>query len=155
MDVVPHPSAVVTRELYEQIGAYREDLGTAADQEFFLRASVVAEPAPIPGMLAAFELGGTSSREGLVVRELAWRRLRLASGTAFGGRSSVDVVVTGLLIGRQLVRWAGGRVRRRIAVPRRRTDHRDLPESSRKVTEAEDAALGRRRHLRRPTSPRV
>jgi hypothetical protein len=116
LDNVPHPSAVVTRGLYEEIGLYREDLGTAADQEFFLRASLAAEPALVPETLAVFELGGTSSREGLVGRELAWHRLRLASGTAFGGRPSVDIVVTGVLIARRLARSTLGRLRRNVTV---------------------------------------
>ena len=54
LEVIPHPSAYVTRDLYYEIGSYREDLGTGADQEFFLRACMVAEPAQIPGVLAIF-----------------------------------------------------------------------------------------------------
>jgi glycosyltransferase involved in cell wall biosynthesis len=112
MKVVPHPAAYVTRELYEQLGLYREDLGTAADQEFFLRAAAVSRPVPIPGTLAAFEVSGVSSKEGLLGRELSWHRMRLVSGAAFGGHRSVDGLVTACLVVRQLVRWAAARSRR-------------------------------------------
>jgi glycosyltransferase involved in cell wall biosynthesis len=106
LEVIPHPSAYVARDLYRQVGLYREDLGSGADQEFFLRACMVAEPGQIPGLLAVFETGGVSSREGLVGRELSWHRMRVASRTAFAGNAGADWVVTALLVGHQACLWA-------------------------------------------------
>jgi hypothetical protein len=104
----------VTRTLYDRIGPYREDLGTAADQEFFLRAASVMEPAVIPGFVAAFEAGGVSQEEGIIGRELVWHRLRLASGTAFGGFGATDALVTVYLLVRQILLWGLNKVRRRL-----------------------------------------
>jgi glycosyltransferase involved in cell wall biosynthesis len=102
---IPHQAAYVTRDLYHQIGLYRDDLGSAADQEFFLRASGVADPRQIPGILAVVETWGLSTEETFLGREFSWHRLRLASGTAFGGRVAPDLVVTvGLLARLFLIR---------------------------------------------------
>jgi glycosyltransferase involved in cell wall biosynthesis len=97
---IPHQAAYVTRTLYDQAGLYREDLGSAADQEFFLRIAGLAEPAQLPGVLALVETWGVSNSERFLGRELTWHRLRLASGTAFGGRSATDLAVTALLLAR-------------------------------------------------------
>ena len=112
LDVVPHPASCVTRELYDEIGLYREDLGPSSDQEFFLRAATVSRPATIPGLLAVFWLGGVSGTEGLVGREVTWHRLRCAAGTPLGGGRTADVVVTGGLIALRIGLWAAAKVRR-------------------------------------------
>ena len=112
LEVIPHPSAYVTRDFYDEIGLYRDDLGTGADQEFFLRASIVAEPGQIPGILAIFETGGVSSQTGPIDREISWHQMRLASGTAFGGHSATDLAVTALLLGRQFLVWIVGKIRK-------------------------------------------
>jgi glycosyltransferase involved in cell wall biosynthesis len=111
-DVIPHPAAYVTRELHEEVGLYREDVGTSADQEFLLRAATVARPANIPGILAAFWLGGVSGQDGMVSRELAWHRLRCTSGTAFGGHVTTDAVATVGVLGLQVARWGIAKIRR-------------------------------------------
>ncbi len=100
---IPHPAAYVTRDLYDEVGLYREDLGTGADQEFFLRSCLVAEPAQIPDILAVFLKGGVSSQEGRIGREISWHRMRIASDTAFGGHAATDLVVTVLLVARRFV----------------------------------------------------
>jgi glycosyltransferase involved in cell wall biosynthesis len=102
--VVPHLSAFVTRDLYRELGLYRVDLGSCADQEFFLRASRVAEPGELPGILSVFELGGVSSQVGLIRREIDWHRMRVASNTAFGGYPATDLVVTALLLANKVLR---------------------------------------------------
>lgn len=111
-DVIPHPAAYVTRELHDEIGLYREDVGTSADQEFLLRVASVARPMNIPGDLAAFWLGGVSGREGLISREWAWHRNRCTSGTAFGGHVTTDAVATTGVLGLQVGRWAISKIRR-------------------------------------------
>lgn len=112
LDVVPHPSSCVTRELYDEIGLYREDVGPSADQEFFLRAARVARPVTIPGLLATFRLGGVSGTEGLVAREVTWHRLRCTAGTPLGGSAPADAVATAGLVGLRIGLWAAAKVRR-------------------------------------------
>ena len=109
---IPHQAAYVTRALYREVGLYREDLGTAADQEFFLRVSRLAEPGLIPGILAVVETWGLSGEETFLGREISWHRLRLASGTAFGGRSATDLGMTGLLLARLFLIRVGPKVGR-------------------------------------------
>jgi hypothetical protein len=111
---IPHTAAYVTRDLYEEIGLYREDVGNAADQEFFLRACLVAEPSLLPGIVAVFEMGGTSSQVGRVEREIFWHRLRSASKTSFGGHPAADLGVTAILIGWRFSRDAYRLVKRRV-----------------------------------------
>jgi glycosyltransferase involved in cell wall biosynthesis len=111
-NVIPHPAAYVTREFHDEVGLYREDVGTSADQQFFLRAAAVARPANIPGILATFWLGGVSGERGLVSREVAWHRDRCSSGTAFGGHVTTDAVATAGVIGLQAGRWALAKIRR-------------------------------------------
>jgi hypothetical protein len=101
LNYVPHQSAYVTRELYDDLGLYREDLGIGADQEFFLRASLAAEPGQLPEILAVFETGGVSSHEGLISREISWHHMRVASKTAFGGHPATELAATAMLIARQ------------------------------------------------------
>ena len=100
---VPHTVAFATRELYDAVGLYREDLGSGADQEFFLRACLITEPGHIPGVLAVFETGGLSSQERRIGREISWHHMRLASGTAFGGHAATDLVMTFLLVARRFL----------------------------------------------------
>lgn len=109
---IPHPAAYVTRDLYYEVGLYREDLGTGADQEFFLRSCLVAEPGQLPGILAVFLMGGVSSKEGRIGREISWHRMRLASDTAFGGHAATDLVVTALLVARRFLFGTVRRLRR-------------------------------------------
>ena len=97
---VPHQAAYVARSLYTEVGLYREDLGTAADQEFFLRAHRYSEPVIIPDVLAIVETWGVSTQETFIGREITWHRLRSASRTSFGGREATDLVVTIVLLGR-------------------------------------------------------
>ncbi|SDS16652.1 Glycosyl transferase family 2 [Friedmanniella luteola] len=112
---IPHQAAYVARELYREVGPYREDLGTAADQEFFLRLARTAEPGLVPGILAVVETWGLSGEETFIGRELSWHRLRVASGTAFGGRPVTDLVVTGLLLARLFPIRLGPKLRRLVS----------------------------------------
>jgi glycosyltransferase involved in cell wall biosynthesis len=112
LNYIPHQSAYVTRNLYEEVGLYREDLGIGADQEFFLRASLVAEPAQLPRILAIFETGGVSSQEGLISREISWHRMRLASNTAFGSHPATELAATAMLIARQFLIRAVRKIRK-------------------------------------------
>ena len=112
LKTIPHLTAYVTRGLYNEVGLYRDDLGSGADQEFFLRACLVAEPAHLPGILAVFDPGGVSSQVGRISREIGWHRMRLASATAFGGNAVCDLIVTVLLLARRFLLDAVGRLRR-------------------------------------------
>lgn len=110
--VVPHPATFVTRDLHDEIGLYREDIGSSADQELLLRAAAASPPANIPGLCSVFGLGGVSGRGGLVAREQAWHRNRCTSGTAFGGTAATDAVVTVGVLGLQLTRQVIAKLRR-------------------------------------------
>lgn len=111
---IPHPAAYVTRDLYGEVGLYRDDLGNGADQEFFLRASLVADPGQLPGILAAFATGGVSSQESRIGREISWHRMRLASKTAFGGHPATDLFVTTLILVRRFFSWGGRKIQRNL-----------------------------------------
>jgi glycosyltransferase involved in cell wall biosynthesis len=112
---VPHQAAYVTRALYREVGLYREDLGTAADQEFFLRVTRLVEPALIPGVLAVVETWGVSGEETSFGREISWHRLRVASGTAFAGHAAPDLAVTGLLLARLFAVRIGPKLGRMVS----------------------------------------
>jgi GT2 family glycosyltransferase len=59
----PHPTFFVRRSVYENHGAYRLDMGTAADYEFLLRALVVnrIRVLYLPTLIAVMRVGGLSS----------------------------------------------------------------------------------------------
>ena len=80
---------------------------------------MVAEPAQIPGILAIFEMGGVSSQEGMIGREISWHRMRLASDNAFGGNSTVDLVVTAILLLRRFQVVIVQKIRRIFSNPER------------------------------------
>jgi len=59
----PHPTVYVRREIYEEFGAYRTDVGSAADYECLLRLMVKNEirVGYIPKTLVNMRLGGASN----------------------------------------------------------------------------------------------
>jgi glycosyltransferase len=75
----PHPTFFLRRELYERFGAYRTDLGTAADYELMLRM-LLRHGVPtvyIPKVLVHMRVGGASNRS-LAARLAANRMDRAA-----------------------------------------------------------------------------
>jgi glycosyltransferase len=60
----PHPTFFVRRELYEKCGAYRLDLGSAADYELMLRFLLGhrVRAMYIPEVLVHMRAGGASNR---------------------------------------------------------------------------------------------
>jgi GT2 family glycosyltransferase len=75
----PHPTFFVRRSVYQNSGAYRLDMGTAADYEFLLRALAVdrIHAVYIPTLITVMRTGGLSS-SGLRARLRANRRDRKA-----------------------------------------------------------------------------
>ncbi len=59
----PHPTFFVRRSVYERVGGFRLDLGSAADYEFMLRAMVKhgVEAVYIPSVLVRMRVGGVSN----------------------------------------------------------------------------------------------
>jgi glycosyltransferase involved in cell wall biosynthesis len=59
----PHPTFFVRRRIYEQIGQFRLDLGSAADYEFMLRAMVKhgIRAVYLPSILVKMRVGGVSN----------------------------------------------------------------------------------------------
>jgi glycosyltransferase involved in cell wall biosynthesis len=81
---VPHATVAMRRELLDEIGGYRTDLGSAADQELLMRALRVSEPTVIPEFLCHFERGGVSQQQSARKRELAWHRMRTENAQTVG-----------------------------------------------------------------------
>ena len=59
----PHPTFYMKREKFQEVGGYRNDLGTAGDYEFMLRAMVKfgIKAAYIPYVLVKMRRGGVSN----------------------------------------------------------------------------------------------
>jgi glycosyltransferase involved in cell wall biosynthesis len=81
---IPHAATVITRELLDEIGPYRVDLGTGADQELLMRAARVCDPTVIPEFLCHFERGGVSQQQSARRRELDWHRMRRENDLTVG-----------------------------------------------------------------------
>lgn len=83
---IPHSTVSVTRALAQRTGAYRLDVGSIADQEYLMRLLQLSEPHEITWFLSDFERGGVSQEMGPRERELAWHRMRLATGNEWHNR---------------------------------------------------------------------
>ena len=61
----PHPTFFVRRRLYEEVGGYRLDMGTAADYELMLRFLVGRRlrASYLPEVLVKMRCGGMSNRD--------------------------------------------------------------------------------------------
>ncbi len=70
----PHPTLYVNRRVFEKIGDFRTDLGSAADYEWMLRAIHVhkIKLAYIPEVLVKMRVGGMSNA-GLTARKQGWK----------------------------------------------------------------------------------
>lgn len=110
LDWIPFTSVCFTRELLSQIGDFRTDLGSPADQELLMRAAGVADPRVITWFLADFALGGTSQSVGPRERELAWHKMRLANGLAWRGSAIADRAVAEALALRKPLRQLAKRI---------------------------------------------
>ena len=94
---IPHCSVFMERGLCDQLESYRLDLGTAADQEFLMRALDHREPRVITWFLCDYELGGISMTTGPHRREMDWHRMRAVSGHLWRGHPLADRLISELL----------------------------------------------------------
>jgi len=110
---IPHQAAYFTRSLTEAIGGYDASFGIAGDQEFMLRAALLAEPHVIGEILAEFLSGGVSygGRADRFVHET--RQMRKRHDLLVGGNEVVDVLVTGLLSSERRARHLAASIARR------------------------------------------
>ena len=77
---VPHPSSIVSRLSFENVGGFNVNEVISADQELFLKLSLISKPGLTRAVIAIFHLGGSSSRS---VKE-AMRDARRISNSIFG-----------------------------------------------------------------------
>jgi glycosyltransferase involved in cell wall biosynthesis len=94
---IPHCAVFMERGLCEDLGSYRVDLGTFADQEFLMRALHCHEPRVITWFLCDFEIGGTPMTTSPRKRELDWHRMRAVSGHLWHGSASADRLISEIL----------------------------------------------------------
>jgi len=98
-----HPSCVYSKTLLNEIGNYKPEFGTGADQELCLRAERVASPYFIQDYLAIFEPAGSAGGYTPLKYELMFRRIRKRSGEQVGGNTILDLL---WLLGRVCYRYA-------------------------------------------------
>lgn len=103
---IPHCSVFMERQLCEKLKSYRLDLGTAADQEFLMRALHHQEPRVITWFLCDYESDGISMTTRPHQREMDWHRMRAASGHLWRGRPIADRVISEVLALKTPVRIA-------------------------------------------------
>jgi glycosyltransferase involved in cell wall biosynthesis len=99
LTVVPHQATVMERELLKELGGFRTDVGLAADQELFLRASLKCPPRLWAEFFADFEGGGIGSTQqpGAYARDMGKFRADLRLYAA-GGRVRDKLVTISLVL---------------------------------------------------------
>jgi glycosyltransferase involved in cell wall biosynthesis len=113
LSVVPHQAVVMERELLDELGGFKIDVGLCADRELLLRASLLTQPRLWGEFFADFEGGGVGSIRGWTadVRDMA--RFRANLGLFIGGGPIRDKLVTNALTLYRLVEAGQDKVRRR------------------------------------------
>ena len=86
----PHPSCIYSKSLLSEIGHYRPEFGTGADQELCLRAESLDTPHIIPEFLAIFEPAGSAGGYTPLKYELMFRRIRKQSREQVGRNAILD-----------------------------------------------------------------
>lgn len=94
---IPHGSVFMQRNFLEKLGNYRLDIGSAADQEFLLRASRLAIPNSLDQILSLIEVGGEHSKLSGFRREMAWHEIRKVNSSLVLGSKLVDILILPLL----------------------------------------------------------
>lgn len=81
-----HPATIFDRYLLLNLAGYDPRIAIAADFDLMLRASLIANPVRIPGTVAEFRRGGTSSRMALAALRQSNRARRRVLGVEGTGR---------------------------------------------------------------------
>lgn len=98
MNSVPMQSTILRRDLYEELGGFETGSGIAADQQFFLKAASVAEPAVLWEILAERSTGGVSWGRPVRAFPLDMRQYRQSVGGPVGGNQASDLLATSAVI---------------------------------------------------------
>jgi hypothetical protein len=96
---VPHPAAVFSRALLDEIGEYDPRAGIAADQHYMLRCWLTTPPFALRTVVANFNLSGASSKVGPGFTARQMRTYRLEFGKPLLGSASADHAITNAVIG--------------------------------------------------------
>lgn len=59
---IPHPSSIISKQLFEKLNGFDVSENIAADQKLFLRAAQISKPGVTDEVISIFYLGGSSSR---------------------------------------------------------------------------------------------
>jgi hypothetical protein len=101
IDSIPMQSTILRRDLFDELGGFRTTSGIAADQEFFLRAASLTQPAVLWEILAERSTGGVSWGRPSRAFPMDMRRFRREMGGPLGGSDASDLLITAAVIARQ------------------------------------------------------
>ena len=94
---IPHGSVFMRRDFLVKVGKYRLDIGSAADQEFLLRAAKLATPKTLNLTLSLIEVGGEHSKLSGIRRELAWHKIRKINSLLLLRSNLIDLLILPIL----------------------------------------------------------
>jgi putative colanic acid biosynthesis glycosyltransferase len=109
---VPHQATFLRRSLLAQLGGFRLDYGTAADQELIYRAARVGAPEELVWPIADFAIGGRGMQVPATRFITAMRRARREQQDHFLGNSLADAAATAALYVSRAARPVIGRFTR-------------------------------------------
>ena len=94
VNYVPHPASFVALNFARRIGAFDEEFGVAADQEWLFRAALESTPTTWPIFITDFELGG--AHEGLhgLAKARIFAKIRKKHGVLIAKNALADTVAT-------------------------------------------------------------
>lgn len=98
---VPHQATFMRRTLVARLGTFLTDGGTAADQEYILRAARLGPPFEMVWPIVDFRLGGVGMGQGVGHLTRSMRRYRKQSQGAVSGNRLVDAAIDGYVIAKE------------------------------------------------------
>jgi glycosyltransferase involved in cell wall biosynthesis len=111
---VPHQATFMRRTLHEQLGGFRIDFGTEADQELIYRASRRGAPFEIVWPITDFRVGGAGMQREVGHFPKAMRRARMAEQHPIGGNAVIDGAATAAMLAKSYARAVEDRIARRM-----------------------------------------
>lgn len=98
---VPHQATFMRRSLLDDLGGFKTDFGTEADQELIYRAALRGAPFEMVWPIANFPVGGRGMNKQAGHFAKAMRRARKQQGEALFGNEALDAVATGALVAKE------------------------------------------------------